>query len=351
MQFFDRQTIQRQLLHWYERHGRQDLPWQQEPTPYRVWVSEIMLQQTQVATVIPYYQRFTQRFPTIEKLATASLDEVLQLWAGLGYYSRGRNLHRTAQIILTEFNGQFPNDLSLLRQLPGIGEYTAGAIMSFAFRQPAAIVDGNVKRVISRLHTLPDWPGHPTTHRLIWEIASHYTPAADCHLYNQAIMDLGATVCTRKRPDCDNCPWQTHCQAYRQRQTDRFPVAKPAKEKPTQERYFLLLQDDRQNILLHRRPPTGIWGGLWSLPECALHENIGDWCEQQYGLFVKQQQALPKFKHSFSHYHLLIHPLALQVHDMTTAIREQTDVQWCTNQHALTQGIPSPVKQLLEQYQ
>ncbi|NKB46513.1 MAG: A/G-specific adenine glycosylase [Legionellales bacterium] len=351
MEFFDRDQIQQRLLDWYANHGRKHLPWKQPLTPYRVWVAEVMLQQTQVATVLPYYERFIQRFASVEDLAAAALDDVLQLWAGLGYYSRARNLHRTAQIIISDHGGQFPDELTLLRKLPGIGEYTAGAIVSFAFQRQASIVDGNVKRVISRLHALPDWPGQSQTHRLIWDIATHYTPKQQCHLYNQAIMDLGSLVCTPNQPDCSQCPWQIFCIAHQRQQTDCFPVKKPTVAKPTQERYFLLLKNPQQQILLEKRPPTGIWGGLWSLPECSLTQNISHWCKQYYGLSIHQQSPLPTFKHSFSHYHLMIHPIALDVSQTINVIRDGGQTCWYDQAQAITQGIPKPVKYLLEQYQ
>ncbi len=255
------------VLAWFERHGRKDLPWQQGLSPFRVWVSEIMLQQTQVATVIPYYQRFMTRFPDLQSLATAPIDAVLHHWSGLGYYARARNLHKTAQMIQHQYQGVFPSSVASLCELPGIGRSTAGAICSIAYQQPAAILDGNVKRVLSRVHAFEGWPGNARVAKQLWEYAETYTPVERTGEYNQAMMDLGATLCLRSKPLCPACPVSQQCKAFQQGNQQDYPGKKPKRKQPVKQVQMLMIQNPRGELLLQHRPPQGIWGGLWSFPE------------------------------------------------------------------------------------
>ena len=232
------EDFQQAVLGWFKHSGRSDLPWQQSINPYRVWVSEIMLQQTQVATVIPYFERFMQSFPTVDKLATAPLDNVLHHWTGLGYYARARNLHKTAQIICTTHNGQFPDDIEQLTDLPGIGRSTAGAIRSIAFKKPAAILDGNVKRVLARFAGVAGWPGKSSVHNQLWEIAESFSPQTHTADYSQAMMDLGATLCTKTSPNCCECPLATDCLANAQGNPQDFPVKSQKRNYPSKKPYF-----------------------------------------------------------------------------------------------------------------
>ncbi|NNF17171.1 MAG: A/G-specific adenine glycosylase, partial [Gammaproteobacteria bacterium] len=249
-------TLSARLLSWFASHGRHNLPWQQDPAPYRVWVSEIMLQQTQVATVIPYYQKFMQRFPGIDDLAAAPLDHVLHHWSGLGYYARARNLHKAAQQIVAQHGGKFPSTPEDLIGLPGIGRSTAGAILSLALNTRAPILDGNVKRVLARHFAVPGWPGKAAVQHALWELAEAHTPAQQFADYTQGIMDLGASVCTRTRPRCDVCPLQATCEAHRHGTELDYPGRKPKKIKPVRECKMLLCLHD-QHLLLQQRPPTG----------------------------------------------------------------------------------------------
>jgi A/G-specific adenine glycosylase len=301
------------VLSWFQKYGRHKLPWQINPTPYRVWLSEIMLQQTQVTTVLAYFERFTQKFPTIELLACANQDEVLSLWSGLGYYSRARNLHKCAQIIHEQYQGQWPMDVALLEKLPGIGRSTAGAIVSLSSNTFAPILDGNVKRVLTRFFAM-DFP----LPKVLWEKAEELTSKEHPKNYNQAMMDLGATVCTRTKPRCTLCPLQEDCKAYDQEKR----TGKPAQEYPQKKskaavpvihkKFLLILSEDQSALWLYKRPPVGIWGGLWSLPELALEEDLSLWLNQK-GLHELERQELAPLKHTFSHYILHLHPVKITV--------------------------------------
>jgi A/G-specific adenine glycosylase len=329
----------KQVLNWFDQHGRKDLPWQQAISPYRVWVSEIMLQQTQVNTVIPYFQRFIARFPDIKSVAEAAQDEVLHHWTGLGYYARARNLQRAAQIIETTHNGIFPSDIDTLMSLPGIGRSTAGAILSLAFKQPAPILDGNVKRVLCRYHAIPaaEWA-------LAESLVSTQRPAD----YTQAMMDLGATVCTRTKPKCTTCPLSTDCMAHVQSQETLYPAAKTRKTIPVRSVQMLLLCNEQGEILLEKRPPAGIWGGLWSLPECDSQENIEQYCQQRYGCRVVSQETTSAFRHTFSHFHLDITPVKLAITNWNSMIMENARITWYHPNRSSQLGLAAPVKQLLE---
>ena len=259
----------RALLAWFDRHGRHDLPWQRDPTPYRVWVSEIMLQQTRVAAVIPYFERFTARFPDVDALAGAGLDEVLGLWSGLGYYARGRNLHAAARAVCANHGGRFPDTLEELVALPGIGRSTAGAILALAFGRRQPILDGNAKRVLARYHAVAGWPGESRVGARLWSLAERLTPCRRVGDYTQAIMDLGATLCTRTRPTCLLCPLADGCRAHALGDPVRFPAPRPKRAYPTREKLLVVMRDAGGRVLVERRPPSGIWGGLWSFPEAS----------------------------------------------------------------------------------
>ena len=339
------------VLDWYDRHGRHDLPWQQQRTPYRLWIAEIMLQQTQVATVIPYYLRFMQAFPELHTLANAPLDRVLEQWSGLGYYSRARNLHKAARIIATEHNGQFPHEFEQLMALPGIGQSTAGAILAQALDQRHAILDGNVKRVLCRYHAVDGWPGKTTVQKQLWQFAEQHTPGKRIADYTQAMMDLGATLCRRSSPQCTQCPLQTDCKASMTNQVKKFPLPRPRKKLPVKAARLLILTDAASgSILLEKRPPTGIWGGLWSLPEAEVDEHIEQVCHQRWGLKVLSNEDCDPFRHTFSHYHLDITPCRVQVQLDGVNIREQGDIIWCQSEDAQQRALATPVTRIISQH-
>jgi len=336
------------LLDWFDQHGRHDLPWQQNPTPYRVWISEIMLQQTQVTTVIPYYQRFMNSFPDVKTLADATQDQVLAHWSGLGYYARARNLHKTAQIIQREHRLRFPESQDDLEALPGIGRSTAGAIRALAHKQYAVILDGNVKRVLSRHDAVSGWPGKSAVAKALWQVAEDYTPKQRVDDYTQAIMDLGATLCTRAKPRCDDCPLQTSCVAKAQGNPTAYPEKKPPKKKPQREETMLLMINEERRWLMQRRPEKGIWGGLWSFPVLEQHIGLEDYLAER-GLKAQSQKELPAMTHQFSHFGLTIKPLQVQV--STTRVEEQQDgfSQWVSLPQGLPGGVPAPITKLIEQ--
>jgi A/G-specific adenine glycosylase len=340
----------RRLLAWFDRHGRHDLPWQQEPTPYRVWVSEVMLQQTQVATVIPYYERFMQRFPDVLCLADAPADDVLAHWSGLGYYSRARNLHKAAQVIRDEHGGEFPQELEAVMALPGIGRSTAGAILSLACSQHQAILDGNVKRVLSRHRAIEGWPGKREVEKQLWCWAEQYTPAKRTGDYTQAIMDLGATLCSRSKPRCGDCPVGEDCIAAAEGRVAEFPGKKPRKALPQKKTRMLLLQNSAGELLLERRPPSGIWGGLWSLPESPHEEDIGARC-RELGVSLEKAEQWPSISHTFSHFQLEIEPWLCRVaEDGSGQVMEPDAALWYKTQSFDQLGLPAPVKRLLGWY-
>jgi len=334
------------LLAWFDGHGRHDLPWQLERTPYSVWVSEIMLQQTQVATVIPYYERFMRRFPTVSALAAAPLDDVLKLWSGLGYYARARNLHRAAQAVAARFGGEVPARFDDLIELPGIGRSTAGAIAAQAADERRAILDGNVKRVLARYHAIDGWPGAPAVQRELWARAEEHTPAERVADYTQAIMDLGATLCTRIRPACARCPLRHSCQAFALGRVDDFPAPRPAKAMPTRTTHMLLLLRNGE-LLLEKRPPSGIWGGLWSLPELADAADARRHCRAHFGCEIAAPQALAPLAHGFTHFKLRIQPLLCRVGKPTPAARQAGQL-WLNLEEAHGAAIPVPVRRLIE---
>jgi A/G-specific adenine glycosylase len=334
------------LLAWSKRHGRLDLPWQKRRTPYRVWVSEIMLQQTQVATVIPYYRRFLSRFPDIRSLADAPQDDVLHLWTGLGYYARARNLQKAAQQIRDEHAGRFPRDLESVQALPGIGRSTAGAILALATGERHPILDGNVKRVLARHGAIAGWPGDKRVEKKLWTLAEALTPKTRVADYTQAIMDLGATLCTRSAPRCGECPVAADCQARLKGKQARFPSPKPRKAMPVRRTRMLMLVSDGA-VLLEKRPPAGIWGGLWGFPELAVDRDVTDWCRARFGTSPKRSMARPVLRHSFSHFHLDIEPLELSL-PAGAAVQETAGSRWQPLGVTPKLGLAAPVKRLLE---
>jgi len=358
------------LLTWFDQFGRKHLPWQQNVTPYRIWISEIMLQQTQVSTVIPYYEKFTNAFPSIESLAQAAEDTVLHHWTGLGYYARARNLHKTAKQIVKHHESQFPLTVEELEAFPGIGRSTAGAIVAICTDTKATILDGNVKRVLSRCFAIRGWPGSKTTAQSLWEIAEHLTPEHRVADYTQAIMDLGATVCTRSSPGCYNCPLALGCIAYQSNRIDDYPGKKPKKTMPIRKTIMLIIGNPQGEWLLQRRPSEGLWGGLWGFPEnngtnagqitpgktaanTARHgksDGISATLEQLNlgGTMIESQATLKEIRHTFTHFHLDITPVLVKLAKMPTLIGEQT-TRWYSPKSGDEIGLTGTVTKLLKE--
>jgi A/G-specific adenine glycosylase len=338
-------NFQKALLDWFADHGRKDLPWQKNITPYRVWVSEIMLQQTQVATAIPYFERFVDKFPTVETLASADLDEVLHSWSGLGYYARARNLHKSARLI---YDHSFPDTLESLLQLPGIGQSTAGAILSIACQQSHAILDGNVKRVLTRFKAIKGWSGQSKINKMLWEISKQYTPHNRTAEYTQAIMDLGATICTRKKPSCLKCPVLLGCKAKQLNRTDDFPTPKPVKTLPIKQCTFLILKNSENEILLEKRPPRGIWGSLWSFPEFSDIQAACFWCHDK-NIQTDKLRTLSPGRHTFSHFHLDYSVILIKTKSPTNFVMEADYSVWYKTQNEDRIGLPTLIKKLIQQ--
>lgn len=318
--------FQTQVLDWYDKYGRKHLPWQQDITPYKVWLSEVMLQQTQVATVIPYFETFMQRFPTITDLANAPVDEVLHLWTGLGYYARARNLHKAAKHVAEIHGGVFPDSFEEVVALPGVGRSTAGAILSLSLNKPHAILDGNVKRVLSRFLTLDGWPGNGKVEKQFWLAAEALSPSKRINNYNQVMMDLGATVCTRSSPKCLECPLQEKCMAFASNRVADFPAKKPKKDKPIKFTYMLMVVNQGR-VYMYQRPASGIWGGLYSFPEFDDLPQVESWL-QAHGIvdvdIASEQFEL--FRHTFSHYHLDIQPLLVDCDKQPEVVEESASL-------------------------
>ena len=336
------QEFQQKVINYYRQYGRKNLPWQGTKDAYKIWLSEIMLQQTQVSTVIPYYQNFLKHFPTIIDLAKASSDEVMHLWSGLGYYSRARNLHKAAKIIADEYAGQFPRTQEAIEALPGIGRSTAGAIAAFAFDQPTAILDGNVKRVLARCYGIEGWAGKASVLKSLWQRAEENTPQEHTAQYNQAMMDLGAVICVRSKPKCFDCPLNAQCYAHKHEKVDQLPGKKPKKARPKRSVYWLICLQNNQ-VTLHKRPPSGIWGGLWCFPEIEKNTD-----EPEY------QQKLASFTHKFSHYDLEVQPLLVKNLDKTGIMEPNKIDRFALDflqQKTAQIGLPTPVAKLLEQLQ
>ncbi len=321
------------VLAWFKKHGRKDLPWQKNISPYRVWISEIMLQQTQVSTVIPYYERFMKRFPDVYALARAHEDQVLHLWTGLGYYARARNLHRAAKIIVKEFSGKFPDTLESIQLLPGIGRSTAGAILSISFQKPAPVLDGNVKRVLSRFLAVNNLDR-------LWTHAESFVPQKNPHHYAQAMMDLGAMICTRTKPKCELCPLEKQCEASLTDRIPEFPAKKSSKTLPVKQTVLLVLKNKFGEVLLEKRPAKGIWGGLWSLPEFADVSAISETYPA-----VKSVKTLEGFRHTFSHYHLDITPVEAVISRIPVGSNDK--IVWFDVKKPTKLGLSAPVKKIL----
>ncbi|MXS79476.1 A/G-specific DNA-adenine glycosylase [Nitrosomonas eutropha] len=341
------------LIRWQLVYGRHSLPWQGISDPYAIWISEIMLQQTQVSTVIPYYERFMTVFPNIAPLASAPVEEVLTLWSGLGYYSRGRNLHRTARMIMEQYGGAFPQDIATLQRLPGIGRSTAAAIAAFAFGKRCTILDGNVKRILIRYFGVNGHPGERMIEEQLWQLAEDLLPVEEDHKtiasYTQALMDLGALVCVRTQPRCEHCPLQADCYAYQNDLTAVLPVPKPRKTPPIKEIVHLILLNQGR-ILLKKRPASGIWGGLWCFPETSINEDSVDYCKKNLHLQVLKFAELPHLQHTFTHFKLIIQPQLLQSIMYLPEYEEnseENDFLWMTIEEALQRAIPVPVRKLL----
>jgi A/G-specific adenine glycosylase len=337
----------RRVIEWQRHHGRHDLPWQRNRDPYAVWVSEIMLQQTQVATVIPYYERFLARFPDVAALARAQEDAVLQLWSGLGYYSRARNLHRAAQLLASRYDRRFPRDAQSIAELPGVGRSTAAAIAALAFGVRAPILDGNVKRVLCRAFGIDGDPGSSTTLRELWVLAEGLLPAHDIEAYTQGLMDLGATVCVRRTPKCGICPLRSDCVALQLGRIDELPRTRTRPPRPQRSVAMLVLRH-ASCVLLEKRPAAGIWGGLWCFPESDLDADLESLCAQRFGAVLVRVVPLAPLEHGFTHFRLRIHPLCIDVGRLSAARAAEPGALWLSVDEARAAAIPSPVRKLLE---
>jgi len=336
------QPFARRLLAWWDIHGRKDLPWQHPRTPYRVWVSEIMLQQTQVTTVIPYFERWMQRFPGIPDLAAAPLDDVLTHWAGLGYYARARNLHKAATICLEHHASELPASAAELAALPGIGLSTANAIVSQSSDVPAAVLDGNVRRVLARHAMIDGWTGSPPVQQALWAEAEARLPSRRGADYTQAIMDLGAMLCTRSNPGCPRCPVRADCKALAVDAVDRYPAAKPKTKVTDRAVFMLILRDDGQRVLLEKRPPAGIWGGMWCLPEADSLAAL----EEKTGLALDGATRFTPREHRLTHLRMVIEPVAVRsAHP--TRVKCVAEQLWVAPEAGLKLGVPKPVADLL----
>lgn len=340
------------LLAWWDQHGRKDLPWQHPRHPYRVWISEVMLQQTQVSTVVGYFERWMERFPEIRDLAESDVDNVLALWSGLGYYARARNIHKAARECVERFDGQMPRDFESLTSLPGIGPSTANAIRSLAFDQPAAILDGNVKRLLARHAGVEGWPGTSPVQRMLWKEAEKRLPEKRAADYSQAVMDMGALVCTRGNPACDLCPVSSDCAAFNTGRIGQIPGSKPAKKVPVRTIYLLIARDDDGRVLLERRPPTGIWGGLWSLPEGNSHDDAGE----RLGIGEipgGDIDNLPEHEHRLTHLHMRLRPGQVTLARGRTleypSVEESSRLAWFRLEEISQLGLAKPISRILNQ--
>lgn len=349
------------LLRWHKKFGRQDLPWQQPRDAYRVWVSEIMLQQTQVATVIPYFERFMLLWPDVKALAAAALDEVMGAWTGLGYYARARNMHQAALSVVQHHGAEMPLKFDALIELPGIGRSTANAILAFMTNKHHAILDGNVKRVLCRYGAIEGWPGQSSVQKELWILAEQLTPQSCSGDYAQAIMDLGALLCTSKNPDCLRCPVQPACQAYKMQRTQELPMPKPRKKLPLRNTHFIMMihqhTSSQYQLMLSKRAPTGLWGGLWSFPECEAELSVPELCENQHGFKVGHIVAGQMFRHTFSHFHLDITPLFVYGERLTNRVSDDAGkTLWYSPAQNSGKnieqdfGVPAPVKKLLQKF-
>jgi A/G-specific adenine glycosylase len=336
------------LLAWFDANGRHDLPWQHPRTPYRVWLSEVMLQQTQVRVVVPYFERFVAALPGVRALADAPIDDVFALWSGLGYYARARNLRAAAALCVERHGGELPRDFDALIALPGIGRSTAGAILSQAWGERFAILDGNVKRVLCRLHGIEGWPGMPAVEKRLWEIAEAQLPDARMADYTQAQMDFGATLCTRADPACVLCPMQRECAALRDNRVQELPTPKPGKPLPERHALVLLLRDAEGRVLLQRRGPAGVWAGLWSLPEADDHVAARNWFEMNVAGDYDAANALAAIDHGFTHYRFAMQPLEWREVALRDGVRDNAGMRWIARAELASLGIPAPIRKLLD---
>ncbi|MDG2434501.1 MAG: A/G-specific adenine glycosylase [Gammaproteobacteria bacterium] len=337
--------ISKPLLKWWKIHGRKNLPWQKNPSLYKTWVSEIMLQQTQVKTVIDYFERFIKRFPYLKTLAEGNIDDVLFLWSGLGYYSRARNLHLTANIIKDEFKGRFPRNFETLIALPGIGPSTAGAILSLSNIQSVPILDGNVKRVLARYFGVYGHYSKSAVNKKLWELSALTTPKEDYAIYTQAIMDLGATICLPRNPNCKKCPCIIDCFAYQEDLTDSLPTKKVSKEKKSVSENILIIKFEDGSFLLEKRHNDGIWGGLWSLPQLNIKEDPLIWCKNNLSNRVILSKKLEAIKHTFSHYHLNMHPTEINLEGKFTNPNKR--IQSFKKSDINKLGLAAPIKKII----
>jgi A/G-specific adenine glycosylase len=344
----DNMSFSTELLDWFATDGRKHLPWQQQRSPYRVWISEIMLQQTQVGTVVPYFQRFIAKFPDVHSLAKAPLDEVLHLWTGLGYYARARNLHKAAQTLVNEHGGEFPPEHAQIQALPGIGRSTASAILALSRDEPHPILDGNVKRVLTRCFAIHGYPGHKTVETQLWQLAETCTPQHRVADYTQAMMDLGATLCTRSKPRCGDCPLQTRCQAYAQQLQAQLPTRKPKQHRPQRAVWLLVLTDAQGAVLLEQRPPSGIWGGLWVCPQFEQEPLMRDWLQQRLSDQHPVWQPLQPIAHAFTHFDLQLRPCLLKLAQRPMWVADADRFRWYDPQQPEPIGLPKPMLSLLE---
>jgi len=335
------------LLDWHHQSGRKDLPWQTSLDAYGVWVSEIMLQQTQVQTVIPYYERFMQRFPSIKALAEASEDDVLHHWSGLGYYARARNLHKAAQIIQSRHQGVFPNKFNQVLALPGIGRSTAGAILAFAFQQRHPILDGNVKRVLCRYHGIEGYPGVKLVETQLWQLADQHTPNQQLPAYTQAIMDLGATCCTRAKPHCLTCPQKADCFAFNHHQTDVLPHRKPKPSFRKKKSVFMLvIADQHRQLYLIKRPASGIWGSLYCFPELESRADVDHWLNQHINADLTYKASSAAINHRFTHFDLVIQPLYIKL--IPGCEVSAKNAIWFDPNRPQPLGLPTPVQTIID---
>lgn len=342
------QSFSDRILAWFVDNGRRGLPWQTPRTAYRVWVSEIMLQQTQVQTVLRYFQPFVDRFPHATALAEADLDDVLRLWSGLGYYARARNLHRTAKIVVAEYGGELPLEHERLTRLPGIGRSTAGAILALAADERHPILDGNVKRVLCRFAAVAGWPGEAQVAKRLWQLAERWTPQHRVAEYTQGIMDLGSMVCTRRQPRCGACPLRVDCRARARAQVNEYPWPRPRRALSLRRKIFVLLRRPDGCVLLERRSPIGLWGGLWSVPECEPETDLEYWCLSRFGQQPVGCLRLPVMRHSFSHFHLEISPVLLDIAYAPLGVMEVDGALWYKHGESQLGGLPAPVARLLQ---
>ncbi len=345
-------TFSHKVLTWFHQHGRKHLPWQRNRNAYNIWVAEIMLQQTRVETVIPYYEEFMYRFPDVRQLAAASTDEVLHHWTGLGYYARARNLHQAARHICTRHAGKFPATFNEVLALPGVGRSTAAAILAFSFQQPHAILDGNVKRILTRYFAIAGWPGDSRVEAQLWQHAEALLPTAQVAAYTQAMMDLGATICTPANPGCLICPLNTNCTAYRQRRQHQLPTPKPTRRLPQREVLVALVQNRDAAVWLEKRPPAGIWGGLYSFPEFTDASGMEKWLQKTWQINFSKATALPAVTHTFSHFRLRMYPQLIQVNKKPNGIMEHGIGVWYKypiQKPGQKIGLAAPIKNILQQ--